>query len=471
MTVSRRGFLRTATAAGIAYGSLATLSGSVRAYSANPGLRLLPDPAGLLDLPEGFSYTLLSRAGEMMSDGFYRPGRPDGMACFSLPGDPSKCVLMRNHEIFPDTRGGSPFGDDDALLARLPEEKLYDRKESGAPFFGGVTHVVYDLEKKRLERDFLVLVGTSGNCAGGATPWGSWLSCEESPVGPGRGAQKPHGFVFETPVAATGPVDPVPLTAMGRFAHEAAAVDPSTDIVYMTEDDMEGLFYRFIPNRRKKLAAGGRLQGLAIRGWKSADTRNWPLDWGSSGTNGIEVGQKFEVEWVDLEDVESPEGDLRRRGHAAGAARFCRGEGMAFGVREGESPSIYFNCTQGGAARAGQVWRYRPSPHEGRPEEARAPGVLELVYESPSPDVLDLCDNLAVSPQGDLVLCEDGLGDQYLRFLTPAGKMVDFARNAHSGRSEFCGACFSPDGSVMFVNIQDPGLTFAIEGPWSKVRV
>jgi hypothetical protein len=471
MALSRRGFLYSASAAGLAYAALASFTGSARAFSANSGLKLLPDPDGLLDLPQGFSYTLVSRAGETMSDGFVRPGRFDGMACFPVSGDPTKCILTRNHENWPDSFDQGPFGPDNALLDKLPADKLYDRRADGSPYFGGVTILVYDLKNRRLDRDFLALIGTAGNCAGGPTPWGSWLTCEETTVGPAQGAQKEHGFVFEVPASSQGLVDPLPLKAMGRFVHEAAAVDPSTDIVYLTEDNPEGLFYRFLPKRRKNLAAGGRLQALTIRGWKSADTRNWPRDWGSTGAGGVKVGQTFEVDWIDLEDVEAPAADLAVRGHAAGAARFCRGEGMAFGMRvRADSASAYFNCTQGGAMRSGQVWRYRPSPREGRRGEAREPGVLELIYESPGADLLDLCDNLAVSPRGDLVLCEDGLGDQFLRFLTPDGRMVDVARNADPMKSEFCGACFSPDGRALFVNVQEPGYTFAVEGPWEKVH-
>lgn len=469
MSLSRRRLFRSAYAAAISYSALPMI-GTARAYTANAGLKLTADPKGMLDLPEGFSYTLVSETGGVMSDGFLRPGRPDGMACFAHPDSADKCILTRNHENWPDTDDGSPFGEDNALLANLPDGKLYDVKPDGSPFFGGVTTVVYDLKNKRLEKDYLSLIGTAGNCAGGATPWGSWLSCEESAVTAPGEAQKNHGFVFEVPASATGPVDPVPLKDMGRFTHEAAAVDLDTDIVYLTEDHMEGLFYRFLPNKKRDLSKGGKLQALAIRDWASADTRNWPRDWGSGGAESVKQGQTYAVDWIDLEDVESPDGDLARRGYAAGAARFCRGEGMAYGKRPGEEGSIFFNCTQGGAARAGQVWKYTPSPREGRRGEKNTPGTLTLIYESPSPDVVDLCDNLAFSPWGDLILCEDGYGDQFLRGLTPDGKVYDFARNAHEDRAEFCGACFSPDGSVLFVNVQSPGFTFAIEGPWAKLR-
>ena len=173
----------------------------------------------------------------------------------------------------------------------------------------------------------------------------------------------------------------------------------------MTEDDRNGLFYRFIPKRRGELRRGGKLQALAIRDWKSAVTTNWPEDWGGNGEGQIKQGQEFAVDWIDMDDVESPNADLARRGHAAGAAYFCRGEGMDFGLRPGSNVGeVFFNCTQGGAARTGQVWRYTPEGDEGEP------GKLTLIYESPSADTLDLCDNLALAPWGDLILCRRWFG-------------------------------------------------------------
>ena len=465
MTLSRRDFMRSAQAVGLFYASL-SLTGCASARSANRSFRLIPDPARRLDLPEGFSYTLVSETGGTMSDGFFRPGRPDGMACFAHPDSADKCILMRNHENWKNTPTGSPFGKGAELLDRVSDSQLYDRKADGSPFFGGVTKLVYDLKHKKMERDFLVLTGTAANCAGGRTPWGSWLSCEEEVLTAGKESGKYHGFVFENPSSATGLIDAVPLKAMGRFAHEAAAVDPESGIVYMTEDDRSGLIYRFIPDVRGDLARGGKLQALAIRGWKSALTNNWPEDWGGGGAGRIKQGQKFEIDWIDLDDVESPDADLAERGHAAGAAYFCRGEGMDYGLRPGSnSGEIYFTCTQGGAAQTGQVWSYAPDQSD------QATGTLTLLYESTSADTLDLCDNLALAPWGDLILCEDGSGSNYLRGLTPDGKIYDFARNAHKDESEFCGACFSPDGTTLFVNVQEPGFTYAINGPWESLRV
>ncbi|HYD37631.1 MAG TPA: alkaline phosphatase PhoX, partial [Allosphingosinicella sp.] len=152
------------------------------------------------------------------------------------------------------------------------------------------------------------------------------------------------------------------------------------------------------------------------------------------------------------------------RGFARGALRFARGEGLAVGGGGGGS-AIFVSCTMGGPARLGQVWAYRPSPSEGQPGEAARPGELELFVESTSPERLKNCDNVAVSPWGDLILCEDGPDDQpqYLRGVTRLGELYTLAAN---GYSEFAGACFSPDGSTLFVNAQSPGITFAVTGPW-----
>lgn len=435
--------------AAAAFGGL-TLWRNRNIPSMNRGMTLLPDADRILDLPEGFTYRVVARTGMTMSDGLLRPGRPDGMACLGSPGQPGKVILTSNHEI-PYDWPISAFGKNDRLLRQYKGE-LYDYRPDGRPYHGGVTITHYDVAKGRTDKAFLALAGTKINCAGGATPWGSWLSCEETiDVG-----GKPHGFVFEVPSQSAGPVAPIPLKAMGRFVHEACAVDPATSIVYMTEDQSEAMVARFIPDRPGQLAAGGQLQALAIEGMPGVDT-------GNHRSRNLVEGRSYPVRWISLNDVESPNGDLSKRAISAGAAVFRHGEGMACGRSAGRPGSdIYFNCTVGGAAGYGQVFRYSPGASDDE-------GSLTLLFESPGAETMEYCDNLTVAPWGDLIICEDGIGDQYLRGLTPEGRIYDFARNAHEDRSEFCGVCFAPDGRTMFVNIQEPGITLAISGPWGTL--
>jgi uncharacterized protein len=437
-------------------------TGEAEAQPVAPGYGpLVPDPAGLLELPAGFSYRIVSRTGDPMSDGLLTPGAFDGMACFAVPGSRRQVALVRNHELWPNDTGGGAFGPGHSLLARVPREKLFDFAPDGAPKLGGTTTLVWDVRSGRLVRSHLSLAGTCGNCAGGPTPWGSWLTCEETIERNAPLVSRPHGFVFEIPSAARGLVDPVPLIAMGRFGHEAAAVDPRTGIVYLSEDRPDSLFYRFLPNVRGRLAEGGRLQALGLADGRERDLRNWPADGDRFAGQGTVVrgGEALPVRWIDMDGVDSPNGDLKDRGFARGALRFARGEGLAVGMRRAASTDIFLSCTMGGAGRIGQVWRYRAG---GRADD---PGQLELFVESADPERLKNCDNVAVTPWGDLLLCEDGPDDraQFVRGVTPEGRLYTLAGNSYS---EFAGACFSPDGGTLFVNAQTPGITFAVTGPW-----
>jgi secreted PhoX family phosphatase len=424
------------------------------------------DPAGLFDLPEGFSYTVVSRAGDPMSDGLITPHSMDGMGCFAGP-DADQVILVRNHELKAPDSELSAFGPGRALASKLPADRIYDHTDDGLPMTGGTTTLVYDLKARKLVSSHLSLAGTTTNCAGGHTLWGSWLSCEETLQSKGLEASKDHGWVFEVPSALKGVADPVPLTGLGRFRHEACAIDPRTGVVYMTEDmgDGFGLFYRFLPADRTRLAAGGRLQALALPEGADADPRNWEEPYWRQG-------DWRDARWVDLDGVDNPYEDLRYRGHAKGAAWFARGEGVYFG--DGE---LFFACTNGGGARAGQIMRYRPSAAEGQPGEAGAPGRLQLFCESGDVKLMEMCDNIAISPWGHLFACEDKAGGvNYLRAVTPGGKLYTMGRNARGGggdvapTSELAGVCFSPDGSTMFVNVYGPGTTFAITGPWARFR-
>jgi secreted PhoX family phosphatase len=418
---------------------------------------LLPDPAGILDLPAGFRYTVVARQGDRMSDGLLMPGQPDGMAAFAGPDGTT--VLVCNHELNPATPELGPFGEDYALLSKLDPALLYDAGHLKTPGMGGTTTLVYDTRSGKLLRSHLSLAGTERNCAGGPTPWDSWISCEETTAGVDELHETDHGWNFEVPSGADGPVRPLPLKAMGRFNHEAIAVDPASGAVYETEDRPDGLIYRFLPKTPGALAEGGRLQALVIRDQAACDTRNW------GDGPAIACGDRFAVAWMDLAETDAPKDDLRLRGFAGGAARFARGEGMWHG-----NGAIYFACTNGGAAKKGQIWKYTPSAAEGTAGESASPGTLELFVEPNDGGLVDNADNLTVAPWGDLIVCEDGSGEQFLVGVTPDGGIYKFGRNAMASNSELAGATFAPDGSTLFVNVQHAGLTLAITGPWRSAR-
>ena len=468
MELTRRSALVGASATGLGFAGLKLLGGSpgqaqplVQGYGP-----MVPDPARLLDLPRDFSYRIVSREGEPMSDGLQTPAAFDAMAAFPVRGAPHQVALVRNHEMWPNLTSGGAFH---AGGPTIPREKIFDFAGDGTPKLGGTSTLIWDTRQQRVLRSHLSLAGTCGNCAGGATPWGSWLTCEETIERAAPLVSRPHGWVFEVPSQAGGLVDPMPLTAMGRFVHEAAAVDARTGIVYLTEDRPDSLFYRFLPNRRGRLAEGGRLQALGLLSDHERDLRNWLSDGSPFAGQGVvlPVGSRLQAGWIDMQGVESPDGDLKDRGFRRGALRFARGEGLAVGRRRGR-PEIYICCTMGGPKRLGQVWRYVPSRFEGQSRERSEPPTLQLFVESDNADRLKNCDNVAVAPWGHLILCEDGPDNQpqYLRGVTPEGRLYTIAAN---GYSEFAGACFSPDGTTLFVNSQSPGITFALTGPWRRI--
>lgn len=437
MTPDRRKFL---TATGSAFAALAAsgcASPPPRASGYSPVGDLVPDPAGLLDLPRGYSYRVISRLGDAMDDGGTVPDRADGMGCFDLGN--GEIALVRNHELQPQHEAGGPiaagFG-----------------KRNGAFVPGGTTNIVLDAATLSVKRQFRSLGGTIRNCSGGITPWGTWLSCEEAPTGPGQqygeGLERNHGWVFEVPASARGIVDAVPLTEMGRFNHEAACVDPATGYVYQTEDRDDGVLYRFVPKVAGRLAEGGTLQAMVIEGL--ADTRNWP-----GSAEAMPVGQRFAVSWVDCDEVEAPKDDLRQRAAAKGAALIARGEGIHMG-----RSAVYICSTNGGAVQLGQILRLNPGL-------AGAPDTVELFFESASADQFNYGDNLTVGPNGHLIVCEDqytDVVDNHLRGITPDGRAYPLARLRV--QTEPAGGCFSPDGKWLFVNAYSPTRTLAITGPW-----
>lgn len=411
-----------------------------------------------LALPRGFQYRSFNPAGSLLTGGAVTPGRHDGMAAF--PGPRGDVILVRNHEI------------NGPVKAIGNTTTAYDEMAGG----GTVTLRVGPHGKVRRAR--ISLNGTQNNCSGGAMPWGTWVTCEETINGPDVGndftrqdnskLREKHGYIFEVPVR--GFAERRPIRAAGRFAHEAAAYDPYTKAIYLTEDNFAfpSGFYRYTPPRDprvvKRIYDGGSLEMLAVRGEANKDL---------SGAQA--PGTVYDVSWVPIYDPDprfapgttndQAISAVGNEGRSRGAATFSRLEGAVY-----DAGLVYFTSTQGGAKTdgpvsgfgdgRGQVWAYDPRAEK-----------LHLIYESPSKQVLDLPDNIAVSRSGALVLCEDGSEGNYLRGITRKGNIFDFARNAIAGQEneEFAGSCFSPSGETLFVNIQsEKGLSFAIWGPWSR---
>ncbi|HEU4803598.1 MAG TPA: alkaline phosphatase PhoX [Solirubrobacterales bacterium] len=404
---------------------------------------------GQLRLPAGFQAFEFGKAGTPMSDGNRTPKHHDGSTLFDAGN--GRLTMIRNQE-----RAG--FG------KAISKHNAYDRHAKG-----GVTTSLFDTGTGELIGSSLVLNGTDNNCNGGKTPWGTWLTCEESTVGAHKGYEREHGYVFEIPMDATSPIDPKPIKAMGRFLHEACAIDPKTGIVYMTEDEGPDGFYRYIPDHAGQLHRGGKLQMLCIKGRSRYNT-----------VTGQKVGERLPCEWVtikdpDPEDAERNASHVYKQGRDQGAARFMGLEGANWA-----QGSVWFTASEAGDLYAGQVWRYTPSRNIKK-------GTLELVYESNKRSVLDEPDAIVVSPRGGVVLCEDGDGEDggfnYLRVLAPNGKMETFGKITTPllvtdeedligkdkwGRTEWSGACYSPDGKWLFVNLYQPGVSYAITGPWEK---
>ena len=408
-----------------------------------------------LALPKGFEYNVLGKIDTPMSDGNKTPRRHDGMATFKVGNE---LRIIRNHEVTNSSKPipNSPIG-----------ANPYDEMAGG-----GTTTLVINPKTREIVKDFVSLSGTLVNCAGGFTPWGSWISCEETTLGKSirtdskgnqtGGFAQPHGYCFEVFASANSSLTPVPLKAMGRFVHEAIAVDERTGIVYLTEDAGSAGFYRFLPKRNKRLAEGGILQMLKIKDQDAYDTRK-----------GQKTGMSLMANWVTIDKPDPIEADLDpgavyKEGLSKGGATFARLEG----IWADRKRRMYFTATSGGDAKAGQVWMYEAT---GKDE-----GRLTLIFESPSRQVLDMPDNICLPPKSDLVfICEDsdyaelgGTPDNYVRILTPDGKIADFAKNITEKResSEFAGTTFSRDGKTLFVNLQTIGATFAIWGDWNKFK-
>lgn len=390
----------------------------------------------LLMLPRGFEYVTYGWTGDVMSDGIPTPSAHDGMAAFDSHS--GKIALVRNHRR--------------ATFDGAFTEPAYNPLASG-----GTTNLVFDPSAGEFVESWASLSGTIHNGAGGPTPWETWLTCEDTVVGGGDGPR--HGYVFEVPYNGKG--DPQPIKAMGRFRHQAVAVDPDPGIVYLTEDDTPSGFYRYLPAQRADLAAGGELQMLVIE-----------TDDGSFYTTYADAtGTEYSTSWVTVPDPDSAPGEQRPtvQGQSLGAAVFRRLAGAWWG-----NDRAYLVSTGGGPTGQGQVFEYDPVTES-----------MRVVFASPDALMLNNPDNFGVSPRGGTVLCEDGSEGQYLYGLTTDGEIFPLALNrvvipdgGVSGKSvrpgdysgsKWCGSTFEPrHGNWLFVNAHSPGITFAITGPWRR---
>ncbi|NEA24023.1 alkaline phosphatase PhoX [Actinomadura bangladeshensis] len=437
MSVTRRGVVKGGAAGALSIALAGSLEGVFQtsagadtgeAYGYGP---LVPDPKGVLDLPRGFHYKQLSVEGDPISEGVVVPGHHDGMATF--PGSRhGRTRLVRNHEQ--GTNGTRAVG---------RPELTYDPAVNG-----GTTTLEVD-SRGNLLSQYVSLAGTAVNCAGGRTPWGTWLTCEETEGV--KGETKSHGWVFEVDPDGRR-TEPVPLTGLGRFAHEAVAVDPHTLTAYLTEDASGpfGLFYRFRPRAHRggyhAYMRGGSLEAMNVRGVPDLSLVTEP-------------GTRLRVEWLDVPDPSAKTTSVRKQFDTITRSQKLEGawwgHGKAYFVAS-------FSHSGDGAARdhAGQVWTYDPRRNEIE---------LQLIFKPGGR--FDGPDNITVSPYGGgVILAEDGDGEQYLVGTTRKDKPFAMARNALNG-SEFTGVTFSPDGRILFANRQsDPGATFAITGPWHRLR-
>ncbi|MFJ2114267.1 alkaline phosphatase PhoX [Streptomyces sp. NPDC087850] len=416
---------------------------------------LITDPDGLLDLPKGFRYQVLSREGDPLRSGEgLVPSNHDGMAAFA--GRRGRTHLVRNHE----NRKNAP------LAVPTVEGLTYDPMGKG-----GCTALELD-GRGNVLGERVAIAGTAVNCAGGPTPWNTWLTCEETEDRAGtNGYTKDHGFIFEVDGADPHRSGAVPLTAMGRFQHEAIAVDPHSGIVYETEDAFDhpfGLFYRFLPEKPLgglgSLRAGGDLEAMRVPGVPDLSVIQ-------------EAGTVFDrVEWVPVPDPLARETAIRFQDFGPrGITHAQKLEGCYWGDRSVYFVSSFARGSDGsGADHFGQVWKYEPHRRRLTLVIVFGPDTdIDLPGESP--------DNICLAPGGGLMVCEDGGGAQHVFGVTRRGEVYAMARNAQALTSaataaggtaeepewgEFAGVTFAPDGATMYVNCYTPGTTFAVTGPW-----
>ena len=412
-------------------------SGDLGFQNKNHLEKMTKDVNKILDIHPSLDYRIISKEGSKMSDGFKVPALADGMGSFKVD---DKIVLVRNHEL--DLKNGtkrSAFYNMEVQVKELGNMH-YDNNA-----IGGTTNIVLDKSSKNVIKEYLSLSGTHDNCSGGVTPWGTWLTCEEN-IRKKKGNTIPHGYVFEVDPKKQSLNNPVPLKNMGRFYHEAVAFDKFQN-AYLTEDRSDGLIYKFVPKKLNSLNKG-ELFALKIKNKK--DSRNW-------SNQSIEINKRYSTEWVKIEDVDPDDDTMRYEGLMKGATPFSRPEGIISG-----KDSLYICCTSGGPLKRGQIWKINPIN--------KNESYIELWYEIQDKISLNMPDNIVVAPWGDLIVCEDNSKINRLWGITTQGKPYLIAQNSYSG-AEFAGVCFSPFDNTLFVNLQQRGITLAIDGNWDKVII
>ena len=386
---SRRAILRRAAGAGIGAGLGVGLFGGPTAIAANnpagaaAGFGPIgPPDANNLRLPQGFTSRVVATSNtQVASTGYTWHPAPDGGATFET-------------------------GDGGWVYVSNAERSL------GA---GGVGAIRFDAGGTIVDA-YSILSGTSRNCAGGPTPWGTWLSCEETS----------RGEVFECDPLAPGSQG-VARTRMGVFQHEAAAVDPLRQVVYLTEDRSDGLLYRYVPNAYPDLSSGVL---------EAAEVLGGP----------IAPGDVRQLTWHVVPDP-TYSGFTPTRYQVGAATDFDGGEGCWY-----EGGLVYFS-TKGD----NRVWKIDTATEE-----------ISIVYDlaTSSNPVLSNVDNVYVSPCGDVYVAEDP-GNLQIVALTPGGDVQPIMELAGTSGSEITGPALSPDGTRLYFSSQrNPGVTYEVTGPF-----